>query len=137
MRGVVVLLLILGFPVLEAWLLFELGERIGWWVLAWLIVAGIAGILLIRLERLVWALRVAGSLSRNRSPIFALLASARTVFAGLLLIFPGVVSDVLALVLLLWPLPGGGAPPGGPGDDVIEGEYRRESGADRLPRRDR
>ena len=43
--------------------------------------------------------------------------------AGLLLIFPGVVSDGLALLLLIWPRP---PAPAAPDSDVIEGEYRRE-----------
>jgi UPF0716 protein FxsA len=136
MRALAIVVLILGFPVLEAWVLFKLGERFGWWVVAWLLVAVVCGVLLIRLEKLVWAVRIAASLRQQRSPLAALLASARTLLVGLLLIFPGVVSDALALLLLVWPLPEGKplAPDAEPG--VIEGEYRRESGPERLPRRD-
>jgi UPF0716 protein FxsA len=131
-RVLLVLAALLAFPVLEGWLLFRLGERFGWWVVAWLVLAVVCGVLLIRMEKLVWALRIAGSLRAQRSPIVALLASARSVVAGLLLIFPGVITDVLAVLLLLWPLPkgpplDGEAPPG-----VIEGEFRREP-TDRLP----
>ena len=133
MRLLLIPVLLLAFPVLEGWLLFRLGDRFGWWVVAWLVLAVICGAALIRMEKLVWALRIAGSLREQRSPIGALLTSARSVVAGLLLIFPGVISDALALMVLLWPLPkgrpldGGGSPPG-----VIEGEYRREA-QDRLP----
>jgi len=134
MRILLVLLAILAFPVLEAWVLFRLGERFGWWVVAWLIAAVVIGVLLIRLEKLVWAIRIAGSLRESRSPLAALLASVRSVVVGVLLIFPGVVSDVLALLLWIWPLPKG--TPLGPGADAIEGEFRREDARDRLPRRD-
>jgi len=134
MRLLVIASLLLGFPVLEGWVLFRLGERFGAWVLVWLALAVILGVLLIRMEKLVWALRLAASLRAQRSPFGALLASARSVFAGLLLIFPGVVSDVIALLLLLWPLPKGGPLDGAGRDDVIEGEFRREAG-DRLPPR--
>lgn len=135
MRGLTILFLLLGFPVLEAWILFRLGAQFGWWVILWLIVSAIAGALLIRLERLVWAVRLAASVSEQRSPIGALLTSARTVLAGVLLIFPGVITDVLAVVVLLWPAPRGG-PPAGPSDSgVIEGEYRREVRIERLPPR--
>jgi UPF0716 protein FxsA len=134
-RFLSILALVLAFPVLEAWVLFRLGEAFGWWVAVWLIAAAVGGLLLIRLERLVWALRVATSLREQRSPLGALLTSARSVVAGVLLIFPGVVSDLLALLALLWPLPkgqrGDGARPGEPG--VIEGEFRREPRGDRLP----
>jgi UPF0716 protein FxsA len=133
MRLLLIPVLLLAFPVLEGWLLFRLGDRFGWWVIAWLVLGLVCGVALIRMEKLVWALRIAGSLREQRSPIAALLTSARSVVAGLLLIFPGVISDVLALLVLLWPLPkgrpldGGDRPPG-----VIEGEYRREA-QDRLP----
>lgn len=133
-RVVWVLLALLAFPVVEGWLLFRLGERFGWWVLAWLVFAAIGGVLLIRMEKLVWALRVAASLREQRSPLGALLASARSVVAGLLLIFPGVITDVLALLVLLWPLPKGRPLDGDARSDVIEGEYRREP-TERLPPR--
>lgn len=134
MRVLGVVLLVLGFPVLEAWVLFRLGEHFGWWVIAWLVVATLCGLALIRLEKLVWAIRLAGSLREQRSPLGALLASARTLVVGVLLIFPGVVSDVMALLLLIWPLPKG-KPLGAAGPQAIEGEYRRENTVDRLPPR--
>jgi UPF0716 protein FxsA len=134
-RFLSVLAVLLAFPVLEAWVLFRLGERFGWWVLVWLLATAVAGVLLIRLEKLVWAFRVATSLREERSPIGALLASARSVVAGLLLIFPGVLSDLLALAVLLWPLPKGQRVDGGHPSETgaIEGEYRREPRNDRLP----
>lgn len=136
MRLLLIIALVLGFPVLEAWLLFRLGEQFGWWVIVWLLAAVVCGILLIRVEKLVWALRIASSLREQRSPLRALLASARSVLAGVLLIFPGVVTDVIALVLLLWPLPKS-RPLGGnnTGPGVIEGEFRRETTVERLPPR--
>ena len=132
MRVLLVLGSLLALPVLEAWLLFRLGERFGVWVVGWLILAAVCGALLIRLEKLVWALRLATSLREQRSPLRALFASARSVIAGLLLIFPGVITDVLAVLLLVWPLPAEAASEGvEPG--VIEGEFRRERRDERLP----
>jgi len=43
--------------------------------------------------------------------------------AGLLLIFPGVISDLFALILLIWPR---GQVKPAQQSDVIEGEFRRE-----------
>ena len=131
MRVLAIILLVLSFPVLEAWVLFELADRFGWWVLAWLVAAAICGLMLIRLERLVWAIRLAGSVREQRSPLRALLRSARAVVVGVLLIFPGVISDAIALVLWAWPIAQGEPPGAGEDPKVIEGEYRRES--DRLP----
>ena len=137
MRVLLVLVLLLAFPVLEGWLLFRLGERFGGWVLVWLVIAALGGVYLIRFEKLVWAMRIAGSLRQQRSPLSALLASARSLVAGLLLIFPGVISDVIALLVLIWPLPPGASfrPTGTERDrGPIEGEYRREA-TERLPPR--
>ena len=131
MRLLAVILLVLSFPVLEAWVLFELADRYGWWVLAWLIVTAVCGLMLIRLERLVWAIRLAASLREQRSPLRALLRSARAVVVGVLLIFPGVISDAIALVLWFWPIRQDESPAGAGGPKVIEGEYRREG--DHLP----
>ena len=132
LRVLVVILLVLSFPVLEAWLLFELGERFGVWVVVWLVAAAIVGLMLIRLERLVWAIRLAGSLREQRSPLRALLRSARAVVVGVLLIFPGVISDVMALVLWVWPIPKDEPMTDDARPAVIEGEFRRESER-RLP----
>jgi UPF0716 protein FxsA len=44
--------------------------------------------------------------------------------AGVLFIIPGVISDVIAILILLIPMPTRRAPV--PPDDVIEGEWRRE-----------
>ncbi len=134
MPALFIFALILGFPVLEAWVLFRLGELIGMWVLVWLVAAAVLGLFLIRFEKLAWALRVANQLRQQRSPVTALLTSARTLVAGVLLIFPGVVSDLLALIVLVWPLPKGRPPQPGSTQGIIEGEFRREDGIDRLPR---
>jgi len=134
MRALLVIALILGFPVLEAWLLFRLGDAIGMWVLVLLIVSAAIGMLLIRFEKLAWALRVANQLRQQRSPLTALLTSARTLVAGILLIFPGVVSDILALLVLVWPLPKARPLDPDAKQGVIEGEFRREDGVERLPR---
>ena len=135
MQAVAFIVLLLSFPVLEAWVLFELAARFGWWVAVWLIAAAVLGLMLIRLEKIVWAIRLAGTLRAQRSPFRALLATARTMLVGVLLIFPGVISDFIALVLWFWPLPQG-APFGEDGaSGAIEGEYRRETHVERLPPR--
>lgn len=142
MPALLVFAVLLGFPVLEAWVLFRLGDAFGIWVLVWLVAAAVVGVMLIRFEKLVWAVRVANQLRQQGSPVTALLASVRSLVAGLLLIFPGVISDCLALLVLVWPLSSGGPFGPGPGSGgspgrasgAIEGEYRREDGIERLPR---
>jgi UPF0716 protein FxsA len=107
--------------------LVRLSETLGWWVLAWVILAACAGMALIKEARFALVARLAEGFAHGRFSIVALTDSARTVLAGLLLIYPGVVSDLLALTLLLMPSrrvatdrirrPSDGS--------LIEGEFRR------------
>ena len=120
--------ILLGFPLLEAVVLVRLSETLGWWILAWVVLAACAGMALIKEARFAMLSRLAAGLAKGEFPIVALTDSARTVVAGILLIFPGVVSDLIALTLLLLPGPrfvsesakrreGRGT--------LIEGEFRR------------
>lgn len=122
------LFILLGFPALEIFVLAKLAGSIGWWTLLWLVVAAIAGWLLIQEEKLAVFGRLFSSLQSGQPLAFAMLDSLRTLFAGVLLIFPGVVSDFVALVLLLLPQPSlGRRPPAGRVEDgIIEGEWQRE-----------
>src|ERR1700682_5733715 len=99
------MVILLGFPLLEVVVLVRLSETLGWWVLAWVILSACAGMALIKEARFAMLARLAEGLAQGRFSIVALTDSARTVLAGLLLIFPGVVSDLIALTLLLLPIP--------------------------------
>lgn len=117
-------LILLGLPVLEALVLVLLARAIGWWLLLWLVAAAVAGLLLLRTERLAVTGRILSALGEGGNPLPALLFSARVVLAGLLLAFPGVISDLIAVLLLVWPRrPAAGR---GPEPGVIEGRFRRE-----------
>ena len=133
-----ILVILMGFPVLEGAVLYELAvgpTGHGGWVLAWLVFAAIAGVVLIKQARFSLVTRLAAALSQGQFSLAAIIDSFRTVLAGLLLIFPGVISDVMALFLLLLPLREPAyqraprATPNGTrirSDGVIEGEFRRE-----------
>ncbi len=143
MRFLLILAILLAFPVLEIWLLIELGSRYGVWLLAYLLIVAILGWRLLLDEKLLMVGRMAQTLTQGGTPAKALFGSAKNLIAGVLLIIPGILSDVLAVILLLipsakpmftQPMPGGAydnARAGSPGtkaanDDVIEGEFRRE-----------
>ena len=101
--GLIFLLVVFGFPALEIYTMFLLSEVIGWWLLAWLIFSAVVGWALIREESMAVFGRMAIAVQNRQSPFAALWDSGRTMLAGLLLIFPGVLSDILALFLLLLP----------------------------------
>ena len=124
-----VVLLMLSFPVLEAVGIFWIADRIGAWVLLWLLLAAIAGVTLIRFERVAWGARMLFAVQSGVNPMSSLFASGRILLAGGLLVFPGFISDVIALVLLM--IPGTWdkrkTDPLRPAhDDILEGEFKRE-----------
>ncbi|MCU0809714.1 MAG: FxsA family protein [Thiobacillaceae bacterium] len=98
-----IVLLLLSFPVLEAIGIFWVADAIGGWVLLWLLLAAVVGVLLIRLERVAWGARLLFAVQSGKSPLLSLFASGRILLAGSLLVFPGFISDAIALVLLLIP----------------------------------
>ena len=119
---------LLGFPLAEAMVLVRLSAVAGWWTLAWVVVAALAGVALIKEARFAMVARLAAGLAHGRFSIAALTDSARTVLAGLLLIFPGVISDLLALAVLLLPSPRVALEPAArraTHGTLIEGEFRR------------
>jgi UPF0716 protein FxsA len=130
----ILLAILIGFPLAEAALLVAVGEGHAMWVIGWLVLAAGVGIVLIKEARFALISRLASSLARGRFSLSALIDSGRTVLAGLLLIFPGLMSDVMALVLLLLPVrsreielqTAAYASDFMPRPGVIEGEYRRE-----------
>lgn len=108
---------------MEIYTMFQLADVIGWWLLAWLIFGLLAGRLLIKGESMAMVGRLAATMQSGQSPFAALWRSGRTMLAGVLLIFPGVISDVIALLLLLWP--NSAVRPfksNVPDDNVVEGE---------------
>jgi len=124
-----IVLLLLSFPVLEAIGIFWVASAIGGWVLLWLLLAAVAGVMLIRVERVAWGARLLFSVQSGAHPLAALFASGRMLLAGGLLVFPGFISDAVALVLLLIPGTWGRrkADPLRPAnDEILEGEFKRE-----------
>ncbi len=129
-------LILLAFPFLEIFLLVDLAHKYGWWVLFYLVVIGYLGLQLIRGEKLLMSAKMMQSMSAGDNPIKTILGSARNMVAGVLLIIPGIITDIIAVILLLIPIskPGlnsrfqnsaANAPyqSQAANDDVIEGEF--------------
>jgi UPF0716 protein FxsA len=147
MRFPLIGLLLLMFPILEIWGLIELAGRYGWWVLLYIVVVAMLGWRLIQDEKLLFTGRIMQNLTQGNSVGGAVFGTAKNMIAGVLLIIPGVISDVLAVILLLIPSPQSSLDNSAFGkaddkaarssqrnsrrnaaanDDVIEGEFRRE-----------
>ena len=128
MRLLFLLAILLAFPVMELLLLIELAGRYGWWLLLYLVVVAILGWRLILDEKLLVLGRMTDTLRQGKRPSQALFGSAKNMIAGVLLIIPGALSDLLAVILLLLPSPRplADSQAKAANDDVIEGEFRRE-----------
>lgn len=128
---IISLLVILAFPVAEIWLLINLAQQYGWLFLLYLVVVGMLGLQLIRDEKLLLSGRMMQSLKQESNPLKAILGSARNIIAGILLIIPGVITDFIAVILLLVPTnkhvqTTSAYRQQAANDDVIEGEFHRE-----------
>jgi UPF0716 protein FxsA len=99
-----VMLILLAFPFAEIFLLVNLAHKYGWWVLFYLVVVAFLGLLLIRGEKLLLSAKMMQSLSSGGNPIKTMLGSARNMIAGVFLIIPGIITDIIAVILLLIPI---------------------------------
>lgn len=127
MRLLIGLIIVLSFPALEIYTLLIAFHFIGWWVLALLGLSALVGMTLIAEERVAFFARMIMSLQKGGSPFQALFQSGRTMIAGALLIFPGLLSDVLALAILLFPVRWfERRSKSSMQADIIEGEFSRE-----------
>jgi UPF0716 family protein affecting phage T7 exclusion len=127
-------LILLSIPLIELAGLIVLGQAIGvGFTLLWVLVSGILGVAVIQSQGWSMLQRLQARMAHDSSPFGVLKSGMWGVLAGLLLVFPGVLTDAAALpcLLLAWrhrgkPLPG---EPGGPGvwregeHTIIEGEW--------------
>ena len=97
-------LILLAFPFAELFLLISLADAYGWWLLFYLVVVGFLGLQLIRGEKLLMTAKMMQSLTSGGNPVKTMIGSARNMVAGVLLIIPGVITDIIAVVLLLIPI---------------------------------
>ncbi|MEV7009119.1 FxsA family protein [Streptosporangium sp. NPDC051022] len=95
-------LIFLAVPVLEIWVLFQVGQVIGGWPTVLLLLAGaLVGAWIVRREgRRIWR-SLQTALDSGRMPDRELADGAMILAGGTLLLVPGFVTDVLALLCLL------------------------------------
>lgn len=99
-----VMLILLAFPFAEIFLLVKLGHQYGWWLALYLVVITVLGLRLIKEERTLFSAKMMQSVGSGQNPFGTMIGSARNLFAGVLLLIPGVISDAIAVLLLLIPI---------------------------------
>lgn len=99
------LLTVVGWIVLEVWLLVQVGAAIGAGVtILWVIGSAVLGVALMRLEGVQVLVHIHNRLRRQELPTGELLDMGLVLAGALMLIVPGFASDALGLLLLLRPV---------------------------------
>ena len=94
--------LFLVFPMLELWAFVEVCGKIGFFsALALLVLSAVIGGALVRHQGFQTILDMNDALDRGRVPVNEMFDGFCIVAAGLLLIVPGFISDIMAILLLV------------------------------------
>lgn len=96
------LLAFVAYPLLELALLIRAGQAIGFWpVLALIIGTGLLGVAILRRQGFRVIEKVSAALDEGREPVAHLADSALVFAAGSLLVSPGLIGDIIGLLLLI------------------------------------
>ena len=104
MPFLLLLFLFVVVPILEIYVIIQVGQAIGaWWTIALLIADSIIGSVLMRSQgRAAWR-RFQLALAEGRMPAREVLDGVLVVFGGAFLLTPGFCSDIVGALLLLPP----------------------------------
>ena len=144
--ALIFLLIFVGAPLVELYLLIEVGSVIGAVpTIALSVLTAALGGLLVRMQGFAVLFRAQAQMAAREVPALELLEGALLLLVGLALLLPGFITDAVGFLLLIPPLrrrlivrwlrsrgtlrPAPGAPdqpPESRSDRIIEGDYRRE-----------
>lgn len=102
MKFIGIWLLIL-VPFIEIWGYFKLGSLYGWWYFLYIVVVGVLGWRMIKEEKSQLLFRMMNSFQSAGSPFQMIMGTAKNMIAGGLFLFPGIVTDLIAIILLVMP----------------------------------
>lgn len=96
------LLVLIAIPLLEIALLIKIGQVIGFWATV-LLVVGTAGLgsWLLHSQGVGTLRRVMAAMDEGKPPVAPVIDGFLLMVAGLLLVMPGIITDVLGLILLI------------------------------------
>lgn len=98
-------LFLIAIPVLELALLIKIGQAIGVWATVALVVAAaFTGILIISRQSFSVLRQSLEAMNEGRPPVIPVLDGLFLIAAGVLLLTPGLITDALALPLLIPPV---------------------------------
>jgi len=94
------LVIVLGFPLIDLYATVRVARWTGVPIVVWLGLAAVAGFCLLRNERIAFRANTVAATHGEQLLLRGLFDSGRKVLAAVLLIIPGILSDVMALALL-------------------------------------
>lgn len=98
-------LLLISVPFLEVLLLIRIGQSIGVWATVALVLGtGLAGAWVISRQSLAVVTKALEAASEGRPPVGPVLEGLFLMLAGILLVTPGLMTDAVALLLLVPPI---------------------------------
>jgi len=98
----VVFLFIIGVPLIEIYLMMEVGGTIGTLNTIFLIFfTAIMGIYFARLEGLNTIRSAYNQIKKDEIPVYEIISGATLAFAALLLIIPGFLTDIIGFLLIM------------------------------------
>lgn len=96
------LLVILAFPFVEIFFALWVADEVGFWnMFSYLLLGAVVGVGLLSLTGRSFLIETQRQIAMGQDPGAALLAQALRFFSALLFLFPGFLSDALAVLLLL------------------------------------
>jgi UPF0716 protein FxsA len=99
------LILLIAIPVVELWVFVQAADAWGfWWALFAVIAISVVGLWLVKVAGFSAMRRGTEAVQAGRPPTKELLDGAILLLAGTLLLFPGFVTGILGLLLLLPPV---------------------------------
>ncbi len=103
--GIIFLLLLVGAPLLELYVLIEVGSEIGALPTILLsIFTAVLGATLVRMQGISVLMRVQQTLARGEAPALEMLEGAMLMMTGVMLLFPGFITDIMGFLMLIPPL---------------------------------
>jgi UPF0716 protein FxsA len=131
----VMLSIVLIFPLVDLFVTARFARWSGVPMWMWLMGSAIAGLWVLANERGQFRARTLAAFRGDQSLMRGLLDSGRRVLAGMLLVVPGILTDAIALLLLLLPINQrgefspqpvtAGRAPYGRERTALDGDYRR------------
>ncbi|MHA1536885.1 MAG: FxsA family protein [Alphaproteobacteria bacterium] len=98
----VLLLIVVGLPIVELFVLIEIGGRIGGlYTIALVLLTAACGLFVVRLQGTSVLARAQSSLAENRVPVGEIVDGLFLLLAGGFLLFPGFITDAFGLLLLI------------------------------------